>query len=120
MIKLVILGELTTLNDYIDAERSNRHAGAKVKKENTEACLWQLKGSQGLQGRHRVAFTWFAENMKIDPDNIAFCKKYVLDAIVRAGILPNDGWKQIAGFSDDFQVDKGNPRVEVILEEVGA
>ena len=33
------------------------------------------------------------------------------------GTLPG-GWKHISGFSDDFEVDRLNPRVEIEIVEV--
>lgn len=35
-MKLIIQGELTDLNKYIKALNSNRFAGSKIKKEETE------------------------------------------------------------------------------------
>ena len=32
-------------------------------------------------------------------------------------VLRNDGWQNIAGFTDDFAVDKGRPRIEIEIEE---
>ena len=40
-----------------------------------------------------------------------------LDALVETGVLRNDGWSEIEGFSDDFALDPKNPRVEVTIEE---
>lgn len=51
-------------------------------------------------------------------DNIAFAKKFILDALVKKGVLKDDGWKWVKGFTDEFFVDKKNPRVEVEMEEV--
>ena len=36
---------------------------------------------------------------------------------MRCGVLRGDGWKEIAGFTDAFAVDRERPRVEVTLEE---
>ena len=60
-------------------------------------------------------FTWYRKNRRTDPDNIAFAKKFLLDAMEEVGIIDNDGWKNVAGFIDDFFVDKSNPRVEIEL-----
>jgi len=32
--------------------------------------------------------------------------------------IDNDGWNNIVGFEDHFFIDKHNPRIEVVLEEV--
>ena len=42
----------------------------------------------------------------------------IQDALVECGVLQNDGWKNIVGFSDDFFVDPKNPRIEVDIEEI--
>ena len=41
------------------------------------------------------------------------------DALVKSGVLQGDGWKHIVGFSDEFYIDKENPRIEVEIREVG-
>lgn len=34
------------------------------------------------------------------------------------GVLKDDGWKHVVGFSDRFEVDKTNQRIEVLIKEV--
>lgn len=63
----------------------------------------------------RVVFRWIEKNRQRDKDNIAFAKKFILDSMQEWGIIPNDGWDQILGFTDEFYVDKRNPRIEVLL-----
>ena len=41
-----------------------------------------------------------------------------LDALVNCGVLKNDGWDQISGFTDTFCVDKEHPRIEVTITEL--
>lgn len=53
-----------------------------------------------------------------DLDNISsFGRKVIQDALVNAAILKGDGWKYVVGFSDRFEVDKENPRIEVLIRE---
>ena len=40
MIQFTINSELPTLNDYIKAERGNKFAAAKLKKNATEGVAW--------------------------------------------------------------------------------
>ena len=63
-------------------------------------------------------FKWYVPNRKKDKDNIAFGKKFILDGMLQAGLIENDGWKQIGNFKDSFVVDKENPRVVVEIEVV--
>lgn len=47
-------------------------------------------------------------------------KKFILDALVSAGILTGDGRQNVVGFSDEFHVDKANPRVVITIERTSA
>ena len=49
--------------------------------------------------------------------NIAFAKKFIQDALVQCSILKDDGRNYVVGFSDKFDVDKKNPRIEVLIRE---
>ena len=66
----------------------------------------------------RVEFKWYAPNRRSDPDNIssAGCK-ILLDALQMAGVLANDGFRQIDGFYHSFHLDKQNPRIVIKIEE---
>ena len=48
----------------------------------------------------------------------SYGRKIIQDALVNTRVLKNDGWKQIAGFSDEFDVDPKNPRIEVVITEM--
>ena len=63
-------------------------------------------------------YVWVEPNRNRDKDNVAFAKKFVQDGLVKAGVLVNDGWAQVEGFTDNFVVDKHHPRVEIELVEV--
>lgn len=112
-----IKGELCDLNTYINKERSNRFSAAKIKKDMTEKCQKAMVNiPKNYYNKIYLTFNWCCVNKKKDPDNIAFAKKFILDAMVKSHIIPNDGWNNIIGFKDDFFiVDK--PSVEIIIEE---
>lgn len=78
----------------------------------------QLKGFK-IDGTAELHFRWYEPNRKRDLDNIAFAKKFVLDALVSNGVLIADGWKGVSGFTDTFFVDKDNPRIEVDIMKAG-
>ena len=118
-MKLIIPGELTDLNTYISAERSNRYAGAKIKREMTDY-ITMLAKCLKTQFRVpvRITYHWYCKNKRKDKDNIAFAKKFIQDGLVNAGVLKNDGWNDIEDFKDRFYIDKANPRVEVEITEL--
>lgn len=118
-MKLIIPGRLPGLNEYIEAERGNRYAAAKMK-EDTEDYIVIFANQQiprPLKTPVYMSYLWIEPDRRRDKSNIAFAKKFIEDALIKAGKLPNDGWKQIKGFKDDFDVDKRNPRVEIEIEE---
>jgi len=94
----------TSLNKYINAERTNKFMGASIKKKETEYVYWMCKeqGLKPIKKKVQVDFYWYVVNKRKDPDNISFAKKFCMDGIVKAGVLKNDGMKEIEGFSDHF------------------
>lgn len=120
--KLIIPHTLPNLNDYIAAERAHWRKAANMKEESENAiiseCRSQLRGVR-ITKPVFIRYLWVEKNEKRDRDNIAFAKKFIQDALIGAGVLKNDGWKEITGFRDDFIVDKKKPRVEVTIIEKG-
>lgn len=120
-IKLIIPGRLDGLNKLINANRQNPYVGAKVKKDNDTIVsfeiLHQLNGAQ-VQNPVFIDFLWVEKDRRRDPDNVASGKKYILDALVRSGVLKDDTQRYIRGFTDSFEVDKDNPRIEVLIREI--
>lgn len=120
--RLALAGRLPGLNDYTAAERGNRQAAAKLKREVEAQIMWQAKAQlRGVKFRGKVCmhYLWIERDRRRDKDNIAFAKKFVQDALVKAKILRGDGWNEVDGFSDNFAVDAKNPRVEITITEVG-
>ena len=119
--RLIIPGVLTSLNKYIQAERTNRYIAAKIKRENEDAVLLaarqQLNGIK-IKSPVKMDYIWIVPNGRTDRDNISFAKKFVQDALVKCGVLEDDGWNHVVGFSDRFEVDKAKPRIEVLIREV--
>ena len=60
-------------------------------------------------------FFWRLKNDKVDPDNIAFAKKFILDGMVEGRVLEGDSWKFIRGFADDFEVKPADVGVVVVV-----
>lgn len=118
---LTIPGRLPGLNEYISAERANRYKGAKLKRESEDIVSFAIKKHlNGVKIRIpvRMEYVWYEKDKRRDCDNITFGRKVIQDALVSTGVLKDDGWKYVVGFSDRFEVDKENPRVEVRIREV--
>ena len=116
MVKFFLEGRLDGLNAVIKANRSNKYAGASLKKDTTEMLAWQIKAENlpFLDGLHHYRFTWYEPNRRRNPDNIASAVKFVFDAMQDAGVISNDGWKQIQSIYHEFvRSDTAGVMVEV-------
>lgn len=120
--KLVILGRLDGLNEYTAANRTNPHKGGKMKKDNEDTVIWAIRQQlQCLKIKKPVMlkFSWFEKDRRRDHDNVSsFGRKVIQDALVKTGVLQDDGWNYVTGFTDDFYIDHQNPRIEVLICEV--
>lgn len=122
MPKLVIPGRLPNLNEYIEACRRNKYKANKMKKEAEDLVMLcarqQLRGWKA-RGPVMMFYLWVEKDRRRDKDNISgYGRKIIQDALVKGKFLKNDGWNDIEGFADDFAVDKGNPRIEIVIEEI--
>jgi Holliday junction resolvase RusA-like endonuclease len=121
--------KLPSLNDYIAAERVRIGArsgrfltkGAVMKKEwQSYISLFIRRDLRGVKIEKPVLihYRYFEENRKRDLGNIhAPCQKFVEDALQDCKVIANDNQKCVVGFTAHFEIDKENPRVEVVLEE---
>ena len=107
---------LPDFNEYDNAARSHWAKAATLKKENTEAACWMIKNKVKPITAAHFRFTWIEPKTGRgrDPDNIAgIGQKIIFDALQMAGILANDGRKQVLSIHHDF---KTGERYEVIVE----
>jgi Holliday junction resolvase RusA-like endonuclease len=125
--QFIYYGELPALRQHIIAERyrgtSKRgnpvYTGNSLKQKYT-----RLVAEQALTCKFKITkpvvicFDWYVKNFRNDPDNIAFGKKYILDGLVKAGVLSDDRHEQIKGFIDKFYVDKKEPKVIINFVEL--
>lgn len=119
--KLVVYGRLAGMNEYIGACRYNRQAGARLKRENQRiigACIKEQQ-LQPMEGKAFFRFVFHEPNMRRDKDNVSSAAiKFVFDELQEQGIIPNDNWHWVDGFSCRFFVDPKFPRIEIEMEEV--
>lgn len=116
-MQYIIKGQLPTLNDHDKANRSNRFVGAKMKKEATDLVAWQLINKPKITEPCYISFHWHYSS-RHDFDNIRMGTKYILDGMVKAGILEDDNQKHVLGFNGDkfTKVPKGEEYVIVSVE----
>ena len=116
---IVIPKELTDLNTYINAERRHRM------QRETNVCIAYLKQAinkgfdiDRVKYPLQITFKWYAKDRRKDLDNIAYAKKYIMDAMQKVNLIENDGYKQVQRYTDIYLVDKDNPRVEIEIRSI--
>lgn len=123
-MKFVIHGRLPSLNDYVLACRSNRYAGASMKKRNEQlidkAILKAIDGGF-LRRVNKYPITlkiaWHEPNKRRDVDNITFAVKFIQDALVKGDVIEDDSQNFINVVQHEVYIDRENPRIEVEILE---
>lgn len=122
MITFVIKGRLPGTNEYTAANRTNKFVGARMKMEAQQLCLLYMVGTARKKRPYfdecTVNVKWYEKTARRDIDNIRFGIKFILDTLQQLKVIPNDNQKVIKSITDEFFVDKENPRIEVTLKEV--
>jgi Holliday junction resolvase RusA-like endonuclease len=122
MLKITLKGVFISENEYIRLNRYNRFTGAKIKKVETDRVVWEVKpltkGREPITTSRDFKFIWFMPDRRKDPDNIAFCIKYILDGLVKVGLLKDDNWSVVNSLTHNFAVDSIDPRVQIYIKEV--
>lgn len=136
-----IPGTLDGLNEYTDACRTNRHVGAKMKRDNEESVYWAIKaaGLKPMKPPIVVRILW-VEGLRSgkrafrprDRDNIQSSVKFILDALraptkreammgaYRAGVIPDDDYGSVVRITHAHRLNRTHPHILVELEEVEA
>lgn len=123
-LRIWIPGVFPGMNEITKAAKSGRGKGngySRMKKacdaRVIRACVALIEGAV-FSCKVRASFLWHEETRRRDPDNVAAGQKFVLDGLVKAGVLAGDGWNQIASLAHDFRVTPDRPGVEVEIVEV--
>lgn len=120
-----IHGTLPGLNDYLKAERSfsRKHScGNDMKQKYQNYIAGEIRNALKrlrIEKKVLLHYLYYEPTKRRDLDNIAAtAHKFTQDALVKCGVLENDGWNNICGFTDKFFIDKENPRIEIFIEEI--
>jgi Holliday junction resolvase RusA-like endonuclease len=116
-MKITIPMKLPSLNNYINACRTNKYMASSFKKNIQSDIKLFLKRLPEYKTPVFITFTWVEENKKRDLDNVCFAKKFILDAMQELGKIPNDNQKYIKGFTDLFEYGD-MAKVIVEVEEI--
>ena len=111
---------LAGMNEYQQACRGHWAQGAKLKKQQqalVETAIL-VAGVKPFTAPVTVQFRWVEPNRRRDFDNICAASKWVLDAMVARGVIPDDSDRWVKSVSHERGLDRKAPRVEVTVTEV--
>lgn len=117
MYRVEIPLKLPSLNDYIRVCRANKDYANKFKKQYEQEIGLYLMKLPCFEKPIQITFNWIEGNKKRDLDNIAFAKKFILDAMVKFGKLKDDNRKYVTNFIDTFAYGESH-KVILEIEEV--
>ena len=103
MTEIFITGIFPNLNEEINLAKRHWSNYSKTKKKFTDSVAWQVKKLPKFTNVD-LEFVWYCKDKRIDPDNRAFSQKYIIDGLVQAEVLPDDGWNNVRSLHHTFIV----------------
>lgn len=110
--EFVIPQRLPGLNQYTNACRTHWSRGAKLKRQIEQDICWHILTAKSVRklrpvhGPVSLEIEWHEKDRRRDFDNIVSAKKFILDAMQKMGIIPNDDREHVCAISDKVINDK--------------
>lgn len=116
--QFIIPFKLPGLNQVNSANRTNPYAGAKLKKQVDDAICAVIRSARIHPVCNPcIVHITFVEPGRRDADNVESAKKFILDALVKSGIIQNDSPKYVIGSPSFTRYVPGDHRVIVTIIE---
>lgn len=116
-MKLFIRYKFTSLNEFINQNRTTKYYGNKTKQAETNIVQLIARNHPPItEYPIKMKFTWVIKNRGKDLDNVAFAKKYILDGLTKAKVLQNDNLTKIVAFEDIAVITKDEHKQGVYIE----
>lgn len=113
--------KLPSLNEVIRKDRTNKFAGAVYKKETEKIIARYIKKAletgelKPVSEPCNVRIDWYEKTKRRDADNIQSSQKFILDALVSNGVLPDDNRKYVMQIYHRIH-DSDENKVSVTIE----
>lgn len=117
--RFTINSKLPSLNEYIKECKTNKYSANKFKQDVEEVILYDILQSkiQSINKPVYIQFEWHEPTKRRDVDNVYSAKKFILDALQKINIIPNDSPKWVLDCDDKIIYDK-TQKVIIELREV--
>ena len=94
--------KLPSLNQVIAKNRGNAYAGNKLKQDTERMIMHCIRVAQSTgklekryDGRVVIMVDWYEHENRRNVDNVKSANKFILDALVKTGVLKDDGPKYV-------------------------
>lgn len=104
---------LVGMNEYTNINRWNRYSGAKMKKDQTALCSYYIPKLK-LDYPVQITYIWTVKTLANDLGNVSVGNKFIEDAMVNKGFIPDDNLNWIKRIVHEYKKGK-NEKVEVIV-----
>ena len=117
----VIHAKLPSLNQVTAKDRSNKFAGAVYRKETEKMISRYIEKAletgelKPVSAPCTVRINWHEKTKRRDADNIQSGQKFILDALVQCGVLPDDSRKYVMQIYHKI-IDSNENKVSVMIE----
>ena len=107
--KFTVYGkDLPGFNDFIAAAKSrnkNYNGYNALKSKWSKKIILSIEAANVFPiDKIFLHMIWCEPSKRRDPDNIASFIKFILDALQKANIIKNDGWRYVKGWRNEFIV----------------
>ena len=125
MIKIntfTIKAKLPSLNDVVLKNRTNKYYANKFKQDIEEVIGWAIKQAVTMKTLKPTSkpcviyIDWHEKTKRRDTDNVQSSAKFVLDSMVKNGILKNDSRRYVKQIYHEIIDDNENYVVVRIKE----
>lgn len=113
-IVFTIPHRLVRLNSYTSINRYSKYKGAKMKKEQTELCTYYIPKKK-LNYPVEITYIWTVKSLANDLGNISVGNKFIEDAMVLKGFIPDDNLKWIKKITHKYRKGE-HEKVTVIVK----
>lgn len=107
---------LPSFNEATRADRSHKQQGARMRRDVEQGIMWETKAAhvKPVVNPCIVSMTFVEGDHRRDVDNVESAKKYILDALVKAGTLQGDSPRYVVA-APSFTVYGNGARVIVTI-----
>jgi Holliday junction resolvase RusA-like endonuclease len=104
-------------NEYINKERTNKFAGARIKRQDLDVIRYSTIGMK-YKGTYpiRITFKKYFGDKRQDLDNVRI--KGIIDGLVKCGIIENDNLNNIQEIILKPIFDNSKEGIEIEIEAI--